>query len=1009
MSMNRLVACVFVLSVLRPSPGDGRPSLDTLGIVVRGISREYSFTNKQSAFLYGETNAPNRSNWEGFNVAGHEFLDDYILVVDGHPVDRASAVTTVFPDYLVRSYPEGIVEEVHLADSVALLAIHVSCQRGTARMEVLPFFTDFRSKSEYLMHDSAGVMLLARTAHLTRSSQEDYPVWLAVYGPGFICDPMETRQGNQYSPFMLKAGASRRRTFVFAVANRPGEAWSLARTYEKQQRAYITARRHRMERLLTESEVTTADARFTRALAWAKLSLDALIMNQGMHGIFAGLPWFNNYWGRDTFISLPGAALVTGRFNEARDILRSFCRFQETDSLSRDYGRIPNLITPPTAIYNTADGTPRFVIMAKEYVERSGDTAFIREIYPVVRRAMIGTQKYHMDSLSLLTHGDAESWMDAVGPNGPWSPRGNRANDVEALWLRQIDASAWFARQVGDDASADAWEHMHGKSRRELLQEFVTGREDRIPDRLHEDGTPDTTVRPNQIFLASLLNDESRATLVRTVLTRLTYAYGVASLSQDDPNFHPYHQDEPYYPKDAAYHNGTVWTWLQGPLISELCYCGRHDIAWRLTENSVHQILERGAVGTQSELLDAVPRPGETEPRLSGTFSQAWTLAEFIRNFYDDYLGVRMDRFAHRLTLRPHLTNPCDSIQAMLNFNGKPVQFTLQRDTVTTWVLLDWRSQDDDIDALVELSTSTAGLLRSRFQIPGHSLVEAWVQGNRITVLANNRPLVHTSSRVVLPTLDSLPQPFEFLKAAIHPGLRALRGPDYPLLTNDQIKQENRHAIVLANASDSVGDDRGTGSYTYPLNANFPPGIFDITHFTLAADSVNAYFTLSFKALSDPGWHPEYGFQLTYVAIAIDEDGVVGSGRVLVPHNARYRLDPHYAYEKLLLVGGGIQLEDTTGKVIVAYIPVPGDEAHPLGKARTGGIDFALPLTFLGKPTGSWTFTILAGAQDDHGGSGLGEFRTVNASQGEWNGGGKPNPEDPNIYDVLTVHLRPKK
>ena len=768
--MIRPAAFLVVLLFLGGSHLRGESTLDSLGIVVRGASREYSFTNKGSAYLYGETNAPNRTTWQGFNVAGHEVLDDYVLVVDGHPVDRASAVTTVYPDYLRRAYPEGIIEEVHPVDSVAVLAIHIYSQGGPAHVEIIPFFTDFRSKGEIVMHDSAGVMLLARTNHMRRTPRENYPVWLAVHGSGFTVDQTETQQGSQYSPFSLTSPASRRRIITFALADRPSEARSLASGYERKQNAYITGRRKRMERLLAESEVTTSDQRLTRALAWAKLSLDALIMNQGMHGIFAGLPWFNNYWGRDTFISLPGAALVTGRFDEARTILLSFGAFQEEDSRSSNYGRIPNLITPAEKIYNTADATPRFVLMAKDYVERSGDTAFIREVYPIVRRAMVGTLLFHKDSLSLLTHDDGESWMDAVGPNGPWSPRGNRANDIEALWLQQIDASAWFARQVGDDMDADIWERMGADCRKNLIRMFLTWPENRVADRLRPDGTQDTTVRPNQIFLAPILDDQTRANLVRTVLSRLTYRFGVASLSQNDPNFHPYHQHEPYYPKDAAYHNGTVWTWLQGPLISELCLFGRHDIAAQLTENSVHQILDRGAIGTQSELLDAVPHPGEAEPRLSGTFSQAWNLAEFIRNFYDDYLGVRVDRFKNQLTLRPHLPPSIDSVQARLTLGGLNVQVKVQSDSITTWVLLDWGKQDEEIDAVIELASPTSGFLRSRFQIPAHSLVQAWVEGNHVAVLANNEPLLHTNTRIVLPPLGALPQPFEFLEPVIRPG-----------------------------------------------------------------------------------------------------------------------------------------------------------------------------------------------------------------------------------------------
>jgi hypothetical protein len=52
---------------------------------------------------------------------------------------------------------------------------------------------------------------------------------------------------------------------------------------------------------------------------------------------------------------------------------------------------------------------------------------------------------------------------------------------------------------------------------------------------------------------------------------------------------------------------------------------------------------------------------------------------------------------------------------------------------------------------------------------------------------------------------------------------------------------------------------------------------------------------------------------------------------------------------------------------------------------------------------GTARHVFVAGGQDDHGGSGLGEFRTVNREQGEWNGGGKLLPGDPNTYDTLVA------
>jgi carbohydrate-binding DOMON domain-containing protein len=242
-----------------------------------------------------------------------------------------------------------------------------------------------------------------------------------------------------------------------------------------------------------------------------------------------------------------------------------------------------------------------------------------------------------------------------------------------------------------------------------------------------------------------------------------------------------------------------------------------------------------------------------------------------------------------------------------------------------------------------------------------------------------------------------------FAEPFIRPDLPALRGPSYPLLPHESVKADNGMADILINADDPGGDDKGNGEYEYPTNPHFLPGCLDIVGFRLGYDSVNAYFRLRFRSLSDPGWHPEYGFQLTFAAIALDKDRVSGSGNSEVGHNSSYRLGGNRGYERLLLVGGGIRLEDGSGKILAAYIPHPADISKPIGNIGDGTISFAVPISLLGKPEKNWLFTVLIGAQDDHGGAGLGEFRTVNETAGEWTGGGKVVSAEPNVYDILEV------
>ncbi|MEK9138829.1 MAG: amylo-alpha-1,6-glucosidase, partial [Bacteroidota bacterium] len=320
-------------------------------------------------------------------------------------------------------------------------SVTIRSNKKPVSVEILPLVTDGTQLKDFIIGHREHALVLARRTHTKRTPAENFPVWLAVSGTGFEADHEPQTIDGRFAPFSLRFGKSKALTIAFAVADESPIADSLIQSYLVSKMKHHGQRRQRMEKLLNDSWVETENKRFDKALCWAKLSLDALIMNQVTKGIFAGLPWFNNYWGRDTFISLPGATLVTGRFAEAKGILRSFARYQQTDTASEDYGRIPNIVTTTTKAYNTADGTPRFVMMAREYVERSGDSSFIDEIYDVIQRATDGTLTRHCDSLGFLTHADAETWMDAVGPEGPWSPRGNRANDIQALWAGQLESS----------------------------------------------------------------------------------------------------------------------------------------------------------------------------------------------------------------------------------------------------------------------------------------------------------------------------------------------------------------------------------------------------------------------------------------------------------------------------------------------------------------------------------------------------------------------------------------
>ncbi len=427
------------------------------------------------------------------------------------------------------------------------------------------------------------------------------------------------------------------------------------------------------------------------------------------------------------------------------------------------------------------------------------------------------------------------------------------------------------------------------------------------------------------------------------------------------------------------------------------------ELAYTVTDGMVHQILERGAVGTISELLDAAPRPGESAPRLSGTFSQAWSLAEFLRTTYRSYLGVRVDATSRQVWLRPRLPKALEGATFDLSIGDESIRISYAGTSRVGRVTLTPRTLAEPVAVNVTWTLPEGQERSVHLSLPAQGSVEVSLASDNASAETSDGTLLPVDTQIQEVSRDSLLASCTLATPRLAAGLRSLLGPSYELLPHPTIKADPASAQILVSVEDPEGDDRGPGTYTYPSTTHLRPGSLDLTGFTVKSSDSLVHFELTFRALSNPGWHPEYGFQLTFAAIAVDTDGAAGSGRALVERNARYRLKRGREYERIIFVGGGVQIEDAAGTILGAYMPRAGDERHPLGNAAQGVLSFSVPSRMLGTPSKHWRYTVLVGAQDDHGGAGLGEFRSVEKEGGEWIGGGKGRGDEANVYDVLEV------
>jgi hypothetical protein len=515
-------------------------------------------------------------------------------------------------------------------------------------------------------------------------------------------------------------------------------------------------------------------------------------------------------------------------------------------------------------------------------------------------------------------------------------------------------------------------------------------------DHLNADGSADAQLRPNQLFalrafdLDSGLDAELERAVTRKVAQALVYPHGVASLHQDDDAFHPWHQAPSYYPKDAAYHNGTVWTWLTGPLISLLVEQGAVEQAYEQIEHLGRLSVERGGVGIIAENMDALPRAGATEADLSGTVFQAWSHAEYLRNVYQDFAGVRYDSDDH-VRLTPGLPAAWGWTRVRLRMGDGAVIATMRQDASELYVRL---QGEGTLPPSARVTVSGMGHSREMAMQPG-ARVDVQLQAGGVRV-----------DGAAAPAGDGAPVPdrtywddLAWQAPRLRDDLPALQGPGWPLLDRRVIKQAPAADVAtVLSLSDATEDDAGpAGTYLYPLYPAFEPGMLDIVGFEMRADYDAYYFDLRFRNLVQPGWNPQLGFQLTYAAIVFSTGS---GGGTTVGRNAGYTLPAGKSFECVIYVGGGFLIQDGDGNTLAEYRPVADDVIDPLGSVTTKSITFRVPRSALPPLPAGTEITILSGSQDDHGGGGMGDFRDVTETAGEWVGGGKTDPAAPNVYDV---------
>ncbi|WP_455280974.1 amylo-alpha-1,6-glucosidase [[Eubacterium] cellulosolvens] len=672
--------------------------LEQLGIsVLPDDPHEYVLTNRDSIHWIAETNKEETRKWQGLVKNRWNTLTNIWADVDSYHTTNLDIVNTVvYPHLVITNFriPKGSFSErialirnrnvmiiQYITDFSGLLAIRPQFgMRKDWSAQGSNYVVTYNSDDGILFvstnnidYEGPKLLGIKMSKHFTFvESQKILP--RQYFKDEFRGDGNLNKAVFEAGRLITNTNAGFPVTVVIVLGDSETEVVSLIEDCFNYFDNWWEETTNSLIRILENTGIKTGNILWDKALKWTLMSLDSLTMNVTGRGIYAGLPWFPEYWGRDSFISFPGAVLTAGQFDMAKDWIRTMISHQDKNPSSPTYGRVPNILQVNVRHpnYETADGTGWFIKALWSYFEYAGlDYDFLKEVWPTVKIAIKG-EYTRLDEKCFLTHGDRETWMDAIYNGIIATPRGNRAVEIQALWFTELDIGRRLAKYMNETGLAEQWEQDMLQLKRNFQKFFWNSSDEDLFDHLHADGKPDYQKRPNQIFVITvplsdnpLLPPSESKKVLESVIKHNVAPHGIRSLSSNDPNYRPLHDYGSrlgHEHHDFSYHNGDVWLWLSGSVIESCLRFHYYETAKLLTEVLLQRVLIKDALGTLAEIMDGTDPNGDPLGHSRGTISQAWSLAELLRSYYQSWLGIRPNGIARTLTLIPFFEIPLANV-----------------------------------------------------------------------------------------------------------------------------------------------------------------------------------------------------------------------------------------------------------------------------------------------------------------------------------------------------------
>ena len=348
--------------------------------------------------------------------------------------------------------------------------------------------------------------------------------------------------------------------------------------------------------------------------------------------ILAGYPWFKCR-ARDMFVSLPGLTLSIGEVSKFEMIMvtavkaiYSFIRGEKSTL------KIYEMYHPDVLLWAVWTVQQYAKIVSRDAAKEKYLT-LVKDIVSYILDGKHPNLEVRENGLVYANGKDsAITWMNSTVNGHPVVARTGYIVEFNSLWYNALCFVADLSAEVGDNDFAGRLKSMAEKTGKSFIDTFLN-EYGYLLDFVDGD-MMDWSVRPNMIFSAAFdyspLDAKQKKGVIDIVTKELLTPKGLRSLSPKSGGYNPNYVG-PQIQRDYAYHQGTVWPWLEGFYM---------EAYLKIYKRSAISFLWRQLVSYEDEMtchcLGTIPELFDGNPPFKGrgAVSFAMNVAEILRGLY---------------------------------------------------------------------------------------------------------------------------------------------------------------------------------------------------------------------------------------------------------------------------------------------------------------------------------------------------------------------------------------